>query len=226
VSEYSDEASYYIWVLRKGLSQCFAIGDITSYTAGNVSSAWGWFISLKGATLSGTAISDTAETVAQINVQTNLFASVLAALSFIGVTVYVIAGGILALKGEEVADGKKYRNVLRAYVGILAGAIASFVPYLFIENASALQSNLFSFFYLLSLPLLFYAIEPKREGKKAKALAKSDVLLIVTGVLLLVGFIMAMPMSFGWETGTTAAKVLYHWDSFFSNGYYGIITIE
>jgi hypothetical protein len=45
-------------------------------------------------------------------------------------------------------------------------------------------------------------------------------------VLLVVGFAMALPASFGWETGTTAAKVLYNWNAFFSNGYYGIITIE
>jgi voltage-gated potassium channel Kch len=221
VSEYSDEANYYLWVLQKGLSQCFAIGDITPYTAKIASSPWGWFIAWQGATLFGSAAATSSETGSLFNVQTNLLASVAAALCFIGLTVYVIAGGALSAKGE-MADGKRFKNVLRGYVGILVGAAASLIPYLFIENVSALQSVIFSCFYLLSVPLLFYAIEPKREGKK-KVLAKIDVLMIVVLALLVINFVMAMPASFGWETGVTASKALYNWNAFFSNGYYGII---
>lgn len=215
----------YFALLGKGLAQCFSIGDVTAFTAGNALTPFGWFIALKGATLFYRAAGNETALIAQLNAQANVIAAYVALAAFVFCTVYV------CMKLASREENKKIKAIFRAYIGLIFGLIASLLPYLFMPNVSATQSFSFNMFYLSFIALAFFIAETENEVCADKAIAlkrkkAADVVLIVLFTLLAITFILTVPMCFGYQVSVMTANVMFNWTALLSNGRYGLIAFD
>ncbi len=221
-ARYYGTTNFFVYILR-GVKQCFTVGDITPYTLTNALTPFAWFIPLQGATVFDKSIIGEVESVVQLNIQANPLASVFAAVAFLFCTVYIVTACFTKLK-----ENKGFKVIARAYIGLLIGMLGGLIPYLFIANASSLQSGAFNLFYLSFIPLAFFILEQNegQSGKGAGAKVKaSDIALIAVFALLIIVFFMTMPMCFGWQVAADTAKITYNWTAILSNGYYGLVTL-
>lgn len=221
-ARYYDETNFFAF-LGYGITQCFSVGDISPLTSGNSITSFSWFFSMKGATV---AVGDSS----MINLQINVLMAYAAAVAFVFSTAYVIVGLVKGQMGD-----KRFRQVLRAYVGMGVGMIASVLPYAAVSDASSAQSGLFSLFYLSFIVLAFFIMEGHRREEpaglsgprgRAKRIHADTVALIVLFVLFAAVFILSWPMTFGWSIGTTATNIMFNWMSLFSNGQYGLLVLD
>ena len=218
-ARYYDETNFFAF-LGYGIVQCFSVGDVSPLTSGNALTSFSWFFSMKGATV---AVGDSS----LINLQINVLMAYAAAVAFVFCTVYVIAG---LAKGWM--EDRRFKQVLRAYVGMGVGMLASVLPYASVSDVSSAQSGLFSLFYLSFIVLAFFIMEGCRREEPAGLRARprrihaDTVALIVLFALFSAVFILSWPMTFGWSIGTTAANVMYNWMSLFSNGQYGLLVLD
>lgn len=229
LKNYSSEVNYLTVFLQKGLEQCFTIGDVTSFSAGNASSVGTWLLSLSGATVYAQSYSVGEETLfSQVNVQPNLLMTAVAAISLVFTTAYVIRSLVVRnTLGKE--ERRKDKNVLRIYIGLLVGAAVTFLTYLIISlvqktsYVSAEQSYLFELFYLSFIVLALYVLD---DGKAAGRMSGLDVVTCVLFALFLLFFIFASPMYFGWGVSEDTANAMYNWTAVLSNGNYGLLKLN
>ena len=207
--------------LWKGISQCTTIDDLTPYTAGNAFTSFAWVIGLKGATIFNKTVEGGA--LLQMNVQVNPMVAYAAALSFLFSTVYVVVK-LITMK----EDDKKFNTAFKAYIALFIGMMTSFLPYLFMENVSTLQSYPFYLFYASFIALAFFILDgmkPQNEGRQRMvSIAVNASLLALIGGCVLV-FALSSPMLFGWQVSAELANALFGWTSILSNGQYGVIAL-
>ena len=202
------------------LRDCFTVGNMTSYTAGSASNAFGWLIGLKGATLLSAS---EGERYLALNAQLNPAVMLTALIGFIFMTVYAVL--YAATGGKKGAYGTKYApRILRAYAVFALGTLASVLSYAFSPNATAANSLLFSAFYVGFVPLAFYTAYVHDKSGETRVLgirmnATVKVLAAFIAVYALV-FILMLPMTFCFPTYTAAAKYCFGWTSILNNGFY------
>ena len=208
-----------VWAAVK---DAFILNDVTAYSSGNAASAFGWFISLKGATL----FSASTETVyAAMNAQLNLAMAVTALLGFVFSTVYVCV--YFATGREKSAYASAYTpRILSAYFLLAAGLITSLLQYVFVGGASAAQSLTFSVFYVGFIVLIFYTAYVHDGSKRKKVLgismnATGKVLAAVLAVYAVI-FLLSIPMYFSIPIAPLAASVCFGWTTLLNNGFYRI----
>ena len=106
--------------------------------------------------------------------------------------------------------------------------MTSFLPYLFMENVSTLQSYPFYLFYASFIALAFFILDgmkPQNEGRQRMvSIAVNASLLALIGGCVLV-FALSSPMLFGWQVSAELANALFGWTSILSNGQYGVIAL-
>ena len=128
----------------------FALNNLTSYTASNASTAFGWLIALKGATLfsahgEGTYIA--------LNAQLNIGMALTALVAVLFMTVYAIVYIATGGKNGQYAS-ERSPQILRAYIALMLGIVTSLLQYAFLGNVNAAYGYLFDLFYVAFIPLM------------------------------------------------------------------------
>ena len=208
-------------LLFSALGSAFTSANVTQLSAANASSAFGWLIGLKGATL----FSASGEgTYIALNAQPNLAVIVTAAIGFVFTTAYAV---LYAATGRrQGAYASEYSSgILRAYFLITAGTLCSLLQFAFTQ-ASAADALLFDFFWFSYVPLMFYTVYVHDGSKKSVVcgIRMNATVIVLLGVcaLYLVLFALSVPMYFGIPLWQGAAYGMFGWTTFLSNGYYRI----
>ena len=208
-------------LLFSALGSAFTSANVTQLSAANASSAFGWLIGLKGATL----FSASGEgTYIALNAQPNLAVIVTAAIGFVFTTAYAV---LYAATGRrQGAYASEYSSgILRAYFLITAGTVCSLLQFAFTQ-ASAADALLFDFFWFSYVPLMFYTVYVHDGSKKSVVcgIRMNATVIVLLGVcaLYLVLFALSVPMYFGIPLWQGAAYGMFGWTTFLSNGYYRI----
>ncbi len=208
-------------LLFSALGSAFTSVNVTQLSAANASSAFGWLIGLKGATL----FSASGEgTYIALNAQPNLAVIVTAAIGFVFTTAYAV---LYAATGRrQGAYASEYSSgILRAYFLITAGTVCSLLQFAFTQ-ASAADALLFDFFWFSYVPLMFYTVYVHDGSKKSVVcgIRMNATVIVLLGVcaLYLVLFALSVPMYFGIPLWQGAAYGMFGWTTFLSNGYYRI----
>ena len=208
-------------LLFSALGSAFTSVNVTQLSAANASSAFGWLIGLKGATL----FSASGEgTYIALNAQPNLAVIVTAAIGFVFTTAYAV---LYAATGRrQGAYASEYSSgILRAYFLITAGTLCSLLQFAFTQ-ASAADALLFDFFWFSYVPLMFYTVYVHDGSKKSVVcgIRMNATVIVLLGVcaLYLVLFALSVPMYFGIPLWQGAAYGMFGWTTFLSNGYYRI----
>ena len=216
LGRYYRESNYFTLLVR-GFTQCFLVGDITAYTAGNAFTPFGWFIAAKGASVYGAGFAEGATGVTLVSMQSNLLLCALCAPALIYCTVRTATCLARGNKNRTLARG------VRLYVALAAGTLLCLLPCLAVKNVSAMQSGLFQIFYGSFFVLAFYFAQGEKK-KGDKGFTAVNVLFSVLFILCIVVFALSLPAAFGWTTGEVAGRVLFNWTSLWNNGRYGLIS--
>lgn len=209
-------------LILRALGGAFTVGNATSYSAANASSAFGWLIGLKGATL--LSASEGGRYLA-LNAQMNPAVMLTSLIGFLFMTLYAIL--YAATGGRKGAYATKYSpRILRAYAVFALGTLTSLLSYVFSPDASAAHSLLFSVFYTGFIPLTFYTAYVHDKSGRTSVLgvqmnATAKVLSALIAVYIAV-FILMLPMTFCFPTYTAAARYCFGWTTFVNNGFYRI----
>ena len=206
-----------IWAAVK---DSFSLANVTQFTSANAINPFGWFLSLKGATL----FSAGGERVYNaLNAQFNLALMVTSLVGFIFMTSYVIL--YAATGGKKGAYASEHApRILNAYFLLLAGLAASLLQYLFAGSASAVQSFAFTVFYG-GFAVLMFATAFAHDGSPYKMVGKlrlNATLRVLFGMCIVYAllFLLSLPMVFGFSVPDLAASICFGWTTFLNNGYY------
>lgn len=208
-----------IW---RAVRDAFTVSDYTAYTSANAVSVFGWLIGLKGATLYSAS---TETTYIAVNAQLNIAMWATALVGFLFSTVYAVLYFATGGKNSPYATEHSPR-ILSAYAVLLAGVLGSLFAYAGAGEVSAVQSFLFSLFYLGFIPLLFYTayVHDRSAKKKIFGLRLNYTMQVLFGLcaVYLVVFALTVPMLFCIPVSAAAATALFGWTTFLGNGYYRI----
>lgn len=205
-------------LLGKAFKDSFAVGNVTAYSAGNASSAFGWLIALKGATLFASE-----SPYVRLNANINVFMAFTALLAFVFLTVY--AALYLATGRSRSAYNTPYTaHILRAYAVLTAGLLSALLPYAFV-SASAVASLPFSALWLAYIPLAFYTAYVHDGSAKRRLFGRfgmnaTAIALTVCIVLYAATFILTLPAVFAFPFPAAASAACYGWMSLQNNGWY------
>ena len=209
-------------LVGKAIRDAFVLNNTTSYMAANASTAFGWFVALKGATL----FSAHGEgTYLAFNAQLNIGMAVTALIAVLFMSVYAIMYAVTGGKNGQYAAEHAPR-ALRAYFVLALGLITSLLQYAFLGNVSAAHGFLFDMFYIAFIPLMFYTVycQDAGEAKKVLGIRMNSTAKVMAAVLAVyaVIFLLSVPMSFGIPVSPVAASVCFGWTTFLNNGFYRI----
>lgn len=208
-------------LLGRSFRDAFALGNATAFSSGNAVSAFGWFLSLKGATLFWNA-SETSYIA--LNAQGNILMAFTALFAFLFMTVYAILYAATGRsKGNYATEHAPL--ALRAYLVLLAGLVSALLPYAFIGGSSAAQSLPFTAFYFAFIPLAFYTAYVHDGSAKKKLFGvacMNTTVKVLTALVALyaVVFVLTLPMTFGFPFPAAAAAACFGWTSILNNGFY------
>lgn len=208
-------------LLWRSFTDAFTLGNVTAYSAANASTAFGWLVSLKGATLFYGA---SEPSYIALNAQGNIFMAFTALLSFVFLTAYAIL--YAATGGKKGAYATEHTAlILRAWSVLLAGTVSALLPYAFLGGASAAMSLPFSVFYFAFIPLAFYTAYVHDGGAKKKlfgvpCLNAAGAVVCGLCALYLLSFLLTLPMTFGFPFPAAAAAACFGWTSILGNGFY------
>ena len=209
-------------LVGRAIGDAFSVGNFTQYTAVNASSAFGWLIGYKGATL----FSASAEGVySALNVQANIAMTLTALVGLLFMASYSVL--YLATGGSKGAYASEHAPRVFGLFALLALAVlASLLSFAFAGKVSAADGLVFQVFYFLFIPLLFYTCDLHDASKKKKILGMH---LNVTGKVLFavcivyaVLFALSVPMYFNIPLAPLAANICFGWTSLVNNGYYRV----
>lgn len=206
-----------VWAAVK---DTFTVADVTQFSAANAVNPFGWFLSLKGATLyaaggEGTYIA--------LNAQFNLALAVTSLVGFVFMTSYAVL--YAATGGRKGAYASEHSpRLLNAYFLLLAGLAACLLQYLFAGQTSAAQSFAFTVFYG-GFGVLMFATAFAHDGsavKKVLGIPMNNTLKVLAGmcVVYVLLFLLSLPMVFCIPVSDLAASICFGWTTFLNNGYY------
>lgn len=206
-----------VWAAVK---DSFTLANTTAFTSANAVNPFGWFLSLKGATL----FSSSNESVyIAMNAQMNLALAITSLIGLIFTTIYVILYFATGKTKSAYASAHTPR-ILNAYFLLLAGVVTSLLQYLFVGGTSAADSLLFSVFYAGFAVLMFYTAYVHDTGVKQKlfGIPMNTTLKVMTGVCAVyaVIFVLTVPMQFSIPIAPLAAQICFGWTTFLNNGIY------
>lgn len=208
-------------LVGRAIRDAFALDNLTAYTAANASSAFGWLIALKGATL----FSAHGDMYVALNAQLNIGMALTALVSVLFMTVYAIL--YAATGGKNGQYGTEHSPlILRAYLVLMLGLVASLLQYAFLGNASAAHGYMFDMFYIAFIPLMFCTVY-LHDGSTAKqvlGIRMNSSVKVMTGLVAVyaVIFLLSVPMAFCIPLPPLAASICFGWTSFLNNGFYRI----
>ena len=204
------------------IRDAFVLNNITAYTAANASSAFGWLIALKGATLYS-AHGD--NVYMALNAQLNIGMAITAFVGVLFMTVYAILYAATGGKNGQYATEHSPR-ILRAYLVLILGLVCSLLQYAFIGNVSAAHAFLFDIFYIAFIPLMFYTVylHDAGEAKMVLGIRMNATAKVLAGLLAVyaVVFLLSLPMVFAIPLPPLAASICFGWTTFLNNGFYRI----
>ena len=206
-----------VWAAVK---DTFTVADVTQFSAANAVNPFGWFLSLKGATLyaaggEGTYIA--------LNAQFNLALAVTSLVGFVFMTSYAVL--YAATGGRKGAYASEHSpRLLNAYFLLLAGLAACLLQYLFAGQTSAAQSFAFTVFYG-GFGVLMFATAFAHDGsavKKVLGIPMNNTLKVLAGMcaVYVLLFLLSLPMVFCIPVSDLAASICFGWTTFLNNGYY------
>ena len=209
-------------LVGNAIRDSFALNNLTSYTASNASTAFGWLIALKGATLfsahgEGTYIA--------LNAQLNIGMALTALVAVLFMTVYAIVYIATGGKNGQYAS-ERSPQILRAYIALMLGLVTSLLQYAFLGNVNAAYGYLFDLFYVAFIPLMFCTVYLHDGSKVTKVLgmpmnATAKVMAGLVAVYAVI-FLLTVPMVFCIPFPSAAAAACFGWTSFLNNGFYRI----
>ncbi len=206
-----------IWAAVK---DSFSLANVTQFTSANAINPFGWFLSLKGATL----FSAGGEGVYNaVNAQFNLAMTITSLVGFLFMTSYVIL--YAATGGKKGAYASEHTpRILNAYFLLLAGLVACLLQYLFAGETSAVQSFAFTVFYG-GFAVLMFVTAFAHDGsayKKIAGIRMNATLKVLFGMCIVYAllFLLSLPMVFGFSVPELAASICFGWTTFLNNGYY------
>lgn len=209
-------------LIGDAIRDAFVLDNVTAYTAANASTAFGWLVALKGATLFS---AHEGGTYLAINAQLNIGMAITALVSVLFMSVYAIL--YAATGGKKGAYASEHAPVLlRTYFVLLIGLVCSLLQYAFLGNVSAAQGYLFSLFYIGFIPLMFCTVY-LHDGGAAKTVlgvrvnGSAKVMAALLAVYAII-FLLSVPMLFGIPVSSLAAVICFGWTSFLNNGFYRI----
>ncbi len=206
-----------VWAAVK---DSFTLSNMTAFTSANAVNPFGWFLSLKGATLFS---SGNESVYIAMNAQMNLALAITSLIGLIFTTIYVILYFATG-KTKSAYASAHTPYILNAYFLLLAGLATSLLQYLFAGSTSAANSLLFSVFYAGFAVLMFYTAYVHDTGarKKLFGIPMNTTLKVMTGVCVVYAliFVLTVPMLFGIPIAPLAAQICFGWTTFLSNGIY------
>ena len=209
-------------LVGKAIRGAFVLDNATSYAAGNAVSAFGWFLSLKGATLYS---AHTESLYLALNAQLNVGMAITALVSVLFMTVYAVLYAVTGGKNGQYAS-EHAPAVLRAYLVLLFGLVSSLLQFAFLGGASAMHGYLFDLFYIAFIPLMFCTVylHDGSEAKKIFGIRMNSTAKVMAALLAVYAiiFLLSLPMTFGIPVPYLAATICFGWTTFINNGYYRI----
>ena len=205
-------------LLGRAFKDSFAVGNVTAFSAGNASSAFGWLIAFKGATLFASEAP-----YVRLNANINVFMAFTALLAFVFLTVYAVL--YLATGRSRSAYNTPYTaHILRAYAVLTAGLLSALLPYAFV-SASAVASLPFSALWIAYIPLAFYTAYVHDGSAKIRLFGRfgmnaTAIAMAVCITLYAASFILALPAAFAFPFPAAASAACYGWMSLANNGWY------
>ena len=206
-------------LVGSAIRDAFVLDNVTAYTAANASTAFGWLISLKGATLFS-AHGD--NVYIALNAQLNIGMAVTALVAVLFMTVYAILYAATGGKNGQYAT-EHSPLILRAYLVLMLGLVCSLLEYAFLGNVNAAYGYLFDVFYIAFIPLMFCTVYLHDGSAAEKVLGiRMNSTAKVMAVVLAVFFLLSVPMTFCIPVPTLAASICFGWTTFLNNGFYRI----
>lgn len=209
-------------LIVRGVGDAFSLGNVTQYTAANVSSAFGWLIALKGATLFSAS---SANVYSAMNAQANLAMTLTALVGLVFMVSYTVLYFVSGGKKGSYASEHSSR-ILAVFAVIALCILSSLLSYAFAGQVSAAQSLTFQIFYFALIPLLFYTSDLHDGSAKSKVFGVSVNLTgkVLLGVCIVSAAItlLSVPMYFGIPVAPIAANACFGWTTFVNNGYYRV----
>lgn len=206
-----------VWAAVK---DSFTLANTTAFTSANAINPFGWFLSLKGATLFS---SGNESVYTAMNAQMNLALAITSLIGLIFTTIYVILYFATG-KAKSAYASAHTSGILNAYFLLLAGLVTSLLQYLFAGSSSAANSLLFTVFYGGFAVLMFYTAYVHDTGarKKLFGVPMNTTLKVLTGVCVVYAliFVLTIPMLFSIPIAPLAAQICFGWTTFLSNGFY------
>ena len=206
-----------VWAAVK---DSFTLANTTAFTSANAINPFGWFLSLKGATLFS---SGNESVYTAMNAQMNLALAITSLIGLIFTTIYVILYFATG-KTKSAYASAHTSGILNAYFLLLAGLVTSLLQYLFAGSSSAANSLLFTVFYGGFAVLMFYTAYVHDTGarKKLFGVPMNTTLKVLTGVCVVYAliFVLTIPMLFSIPIAPLAAQICFGWTTFLSNGFY------
>lgn len=206
-----------VWAAVK---DSFTLANTTAFTSANAINPFGWFLSLKGATLFS---SGNESVYTAMNAQMNLALAITSLIGLIFTTIYVILYFATG-KTKSAYVSAHTSGILNAYFLLLAGLVTSLLQYLFAGSSSAANSLLFTVFYGGFAVLMFYTAYVHDTGarKKLFGVPMNTTLKVLTGVCVVYAliFVLTIPMLFSIPIAPLAAQICFGWTTFLSNGFY------
>lgn len=206
-----------VWAAVK---DSFTLASTTAFTSANAINPFGWFLSLKGATLFS---SGNESVYTAMNAQMNLALAITSLIGLIFTTIYVILYFATG-KTKSAYASAHTSGILNAYFLLLAGLVTSLLQYLFAGSSSAANSLLFTVFYGGFAVLMFYTAYVHDTGarKKLFGVPMNTTLKVLTGVCVVYAliFVLTIPMLFSIPIAPLAAQICFGWTTFLSNGFY------
>lgn len=206
-----------VWAAVK---DTFTLSNATQFTSANAVNPFGWFLSIKGATLYAAGGEGT---YTALNAQFNLALTVTSLVGFVFMTSYAVLYAVTGGKKGAYASEHSPR-LLNAYFLLLAGLAVCLLQSLFAGQTSAAQSFAFTVFYG-GFGVLMFATAFAHDGsavKKVLGIPMNNTLKVLTGMcaVYIILFLLSLPMVFCFPVSDVAASICFGWTTFLNNGYY------
>lgn len=215
-----ENASVGIFTLvGNAIKDAFSLDNATMFTEGNSVNAFGWFVALKGATL----FSASDDVYRALNAQLNIGMALTALVGVLFMSVYAILYAVSGGKKGQYAT-EHSAHILRIYLVLILGLLASLFQYAFIGGTSAAHGFLFDLFYTAFIPFMFYTAYVHDSGEKKvicgiRMNSTAKVMAVLCTVYALI-FLLSLPMYFCIPVYPLAASICFGWTSFMNNGFY------
>lgn len=213
VRTYDDPVSPSLGVLTLLFKSMSVSVNKTEYTLANASSAFLWFLPMKAATLYNGIDAPALGRYLGGNAVMNPVLSLLSLLAFAYSTFALVKG----FNAEE--QTKELKRERRIYFVLLAIVLSSLLSGLFLKNASAAETLLFTTGYFAFIPLGAKQLAGGRGFKQSHEKAANAVLCAVS-VCAIVVFALSIPSVFGFEISSNLAKKLFGYTAFSGNGFF------